>query len=52
MRASSSGGSYGRFANVWWKNETDSLIKKDGVTNFIGTGTVSENFDNLCQKVL
>ena len=50
MMASSSGGSYGRYANVWCKNETDSFIKKDGVTNFKGTGTLSENFDNICQK--
>ena len=29
MRASSSGGSYGNYANVWCKNETDSLIKEN-----------------------
>ena len=39
MRASSSRGSYGNYANVWCKNETDSLIKT-GIVKFIGTGTI------------
>ena len=49
MRASSSGGSYGNYANVWCKNETDSLIKS-GVVKYFGTGTKSEHFENERHK--